>query len=221
MVEMDSYLSTPPHKGRRSVVERIFDYFFTNPGAEMPEMDNEAKEVYNRWIFIDGYMRKHRPHFTIKQVQDVTCIRFGISIRQFQYDLQNTDRFFGSKQTRSKMYEYRILLDWFKQLASLAEAKGDMKAAVGALAKAAEIVEKMDELHPDDVETGRNILMPVVFMLPDGQEIQQVFDVRKLEKLPAGVFKQLLEAVDRPRTGLKEMEEILNITELQDDHDES
>jgi hypothetical protein len=203
---------------RMSLIDRVMAEFAKKPseGTDLMSLNltENEKEILERWIFIDNLIRKHRPKLKISDIENLTRSRYKISDGQFWADYRNADRLFGTSFALSKDYARSIYIEHLEQLSSLAEASGDYKSAIKALEVAAKLrrLEEKDEI--DDTPEPNKYMMVFVLNKTSNkgtvEEEVEVLDLEKLNKLRPDRFQRIMDAVDQPLIGEKEMKEMLD-----------
>lgn len=195
--------------GKKPMIDRIMEKYAKTPGAEIEAMnlDEEEERILQRWIFIDGLMRKHRPNLKMADIENITRSRFDISHGQFWVDIKNTDRLFGTLMTKSKEYQKSIYVEHLEQVATLAEAAGDFKTAVKAISEAAKLrgLYEKEELPPPSDKPA------ALVMIINGQNnnLNAPIDLDKLNETRPELFEKILQIADVPTFGTDKMKSML------------
>jgi hypothetical protein len=200
--------------GRKPLIDRIMEEYTKMPGADPGDLNlNDAERlILERWVFIDGLMRKHRPKLKMKDIEAMTRRRYDISNGQFWIDWKNTDRLFGTTFCRSKEYTRAIYIEHLEQIASLAEARGDYKSQINALELAAKLQGLMDkDVTELPEEEPRVFVMPI--MIGEGDMQPQIINLDELHKMKPDLFKSVIQMADQPNVGANKMQMLLGDVE--------
>jgi len=195
--------------GRTPLIDRILAAYAKTPGLDLQELDLTVEEgnILERWIFIDGLIRKHRPNLKMKDIEAMTRRRFGISSGQFWADYRHTDRLFGTSFSLSKEYERVIMIEHFKQIASLAEARGDYKSQIAALKEASLLMDlyNFEKDAPADAEPTKFVM---VITGDSGGEMKMI-SLDELNRVSPAQYKQIVDVVDQPLITVETVEQML------------
>lgn len=198
------------YNNEKPLLDRLMDYLTSNPKKELKdiELSDEDARILERLQFIDGLLRRHRPKIKKQDIINMTVRRFSISERQFHVDYSNCQKLFGNINPLDKKYLRNLYAEWFEQMASLAESKGDYRSAAMALKEAAEIQGLYEKDTEDDQPQDSPGKFVMVMMLSDGKV--KTADLDALNKLPEAEYQELIEVATVPTTGVDEMKELLD-----------
>lgn len=197
-------------RGDKTLFDKILEYMTQNHEKDGITLSDEDARLLERYDFIDNLLRKHRPNLSMKEIGRMVKMKFGTSERQFYYDLHQTQKLYASLDSGNKDYKKMVYVEWLKQAASLAEIRGDFKAVEKCLRTAAELegLFEKDELMPED-ETPRAFIMAVQMTLNGDAVSSKNYDLNKLHLLPPSELRLLIDTVDQPPIGVKQMEKLL------------
>ena len=211
---MGRHIGDGGQHGKLRLVERILQEFNRtgDPDSELALTDEE-NAILERWIFIDGLVRKRRPVIKMNDVMNTTTRRFGISRSQFWEDFKNCDRLFGTKHSKSKAYQRALYVEWLEQLASLAELNKDFRAAKDCLAEAAKLqmLYEKDVFEMEDTEP-RQFVLALVYQGngKDQEQESEVIDLDELHKVKPELFEKIMSMADTPNITPSLMDQMLN-----------
>lgn len=169
--------------------------------------DEEAAMI--RWEFIDDLYRRHKPAISQKDIMTMTMKKFEISRRQYFYDKQNTDRFFGTFNNYDRNYLINVQVEWYRQVRSAAEANKDFKSAV----KASERIDKLlrlDDKAEDNAEIQPTTLQIDLTLHGVDEGGQKIINIDHLQNLPKKQFDQVVQASNQLTPDAQEILEIIN-----------
>lgn len=199
---------------RITTLDKILAEYSKNPvdGQDLMQLDltEEQRGILERWIFIDGLIRRHRPKLKMEDICLMVMRRYDISRRQFWIDFKNTDYLFGTAQSQSKAYARAVYIERLEQIASLAEAANDFKSAVKAMETAAKL-RGLNE--PDEKETDEPNKFMMVFLTGNnelGEGSVEVLDMEKLAQLHPDKYLKVMKAVDQPLLDEKGLEKMID-----------
>lgn len=194
----------------KPLLDRLMDYLTSNPKKDLKDIDLSPDDarILERLQFIDGLLRRHRPKIKKQDIINMTVRRYNISERQFHNDYSNCQKLFGNVNPLDRKYLKTLYAEWFEQMASLAESKGDFKSAVLALEKAAEIQGLYEKDTEDDTHSDNPGKFVMVMMLQDGGV--KTADLDALKDMPEADYQELIDITTIPTTGVQEMQKLLN-----------
>lgn len=198
--------------GKLSLLDKILKEFSAKPGTDISNMDlTEAEQkVLERWVFIDGLARRHRPKLKLSDIENMTRTRFQISNSQFWVDWKNTDRLFGTSFARSKEWTKSIYIEWLEQSATMAESRGDYKSQIKAIELAAKLqgLFDKDEIEIPDEEP-KQFVMSLVVNDSSGNSLPEIISLDELNKMRPDLFDRLISYVDQPNVSENVMGKML------------
>jgi hypothetical protein len=198
--------------GKLSLLDKIMKAYSEKPGCDISDLPlTEAEQhILERWVFIDGLCRRHRPKLKMADIEAMTRNRYHISNSQFWTDWKNTDRLFGSSFARSKEWSKSIYVEWLEQSATLAESRGDYKAQIKAIELAAKLLglfDKDEQTPPD--EEPKQFVMSLMVSDKSSTGLPEIIDLDKLNSMRPDLFEKLINYVDRPNVSENVMAKLL------------
>lgn len=193
----------------KTVFDKLLEWYSSSKKDKGELQLSEDEQVaLARWEMIDDLNRRHRPALRERDIKNMVMEAFGISERQYYYDKQNTQRFFGTFNKTDKDYMISVQVEWYKQIRSLAEAAGDYMAAVAASKQ----LDKLLRLEETEVSLGELIPTTIQLVLnlhgANGDKTK-VINIDELQKLPDNQFEQAIEAANQLTISPEEMEKLL------------
>jgi hypothetical protein len=172
------------------------------------DLSDEDQNVLKRWKVVQMLSMQHRPCISSAEIKRVLMKDFGITEITATKDITNAQRLFGNVNAVNKEFKRALYVDWLEQLASLAESKGDFKSAVAALKQSAEI-SRLNEDDGDDGSAKSRVFNLNLFFGSEDAIGRKTIDLEKVDEIPPTEFKELLQAVDRPRIDRETMKHLL------------